>query len=249
MIAANPYTYRGDWYDRDTGFYYLQSRYYDPGTGRFLNADVYVSTGQGIISSNMFVYCENNPVVRSDDGGYFWHFLVGAAVGIATQYVSDVICNILVGKTGTDIFCTIQEPSDLVRYGAAAVSGVLSVTGISLAASVAANTVIGVSSYSLECLIEGKEADASGLILAAGSGLIAGLIGGQGANLKNAEGIVNTGRQMLKTVVSPKKTAMYLDKISNVYIQTAKSLCRTAAGGIFGNIFNSLPEITRNFLK
>ena len=69
-------------------------------------------------------------------------------------------------------------------------------------------------------------------------------------NTKNEENKkVNTGRQMLKTVVSPKKTAMYLDKISNVYIQTAKSLCRTAAGGIFGNIFNSLPEITRNFLK
>ena len=40
----NPFRYRGYYYDNETGFYYLQSRYYDPSTGRFINADGYVST-------------------------------------------------------------------------------------------------------------------------------------------------------------------------------------------------------------
>ena len=61
----NPLRYRGYYYDSETGFYYLNSRYYDPETGRFINADGYVSTGQGISATNMFAYCENNPVSRA----------------------------------------------------------------------------------------------------------------------------------------------------------------------------------------
>ena len=49
----------------DTGLYYLQSRYYDPEIGRFINADGFVTTDVlGLLSSNMFVYCENNPISR-----------------------------------------------------------------------------------------------------------------------------------------------------------------------------------------
>lgn len=62
-------------YDVETGFYYLQSRYYDPETGRFLNADGFISTGQGILSNNMFAYCGNNPVNRADSSGSHWYFL------------------------------------------------------------------------------------------------------------------------------------------------------------------------------
>ena len=53
----------------ESGFYYLNSRYYDPQTGRFLNADSYVSTGQGILGNNMFAYCLNNPINYVDSNG------------------------------------------------------------------------------------------------------------------------------------------------------------------------------------
>ena len=59
-------------YDTETGFYFLQSRYYDPETGRFLNADGYVTTGQGVNSYNMFIYCGNNPINRCDPSGNSW---------------------------------------------------------------------------------------------------------------------------------------------------------------------------------
>ena len=65
----NPLRYRGYYYDNETGLYYLQSRYYDPEWGRFLNADSYVSTGQGLLGNNMFAYCLNNPVNMYDPGG------------------------------------------------------------------------------------------------------------------------------------------------------------------------------------
>jgi RHS repeat-associated protein len=67
----NPFRYRGYYYDSDLGMYYLQSRYYDAKICRFINSDSYTSTGQGILSTNMFAYCINNPVNRVDYLG-FW---------------------------------------------------------------------------------------------------------------------------------------------------------------------------------
>ena len=65
----NPLRYRGYVYDQETGLYYLQSRYYDPEMGRFLNADAFASTGQGFTGNNVFVYCGNDPVLFVDHGG------------------------------------------------------------------------------------------------------------------------------------------------------------------------------------
>ena len=61
-------------YDQETGLYYLQSRYYNPDWGRFINADALVSTGQGLLGNNMFAYCNNNPANCYDPSGMatFW---------------------------------------------------------------------------------------------------------------------------------------------------------------------------------
>ena len=66
----NPFTYRGYYYDTELGLYYLNSRYYDSNTGRFINVDSFISTGQGLIAFNMYAYCLNNSVMRIDVGGY-----------------------------------------------------------------------------------------------------------------------------------------------------------------------------------
>ena len=68
--TLNPLTYRGYVYDHETELYYVSSRYYNPAWGRFLNADVLISTGQGMLGNNMFAYCRNNPVSRKDISGY-----------------------------------------------------------------------------------------------------------------------------------------------------------------------------------
>ena len=62
IANINPIRYRGYVYDTETGFYYLQSRYYDPTTCRFINQDIYYDTGIGLTGLNMFAYCNNNPV-------------------------------------------------------------------------------------------------------------------------------------------------------------------------------------------
>ena len=71
MAEKNPLRYRGYYYDNETSFYYLQSRYYDPANRRFLNADVYASTDSAdAIACNMFAYCNNGPILFSDPHGY-----------------------------------------------------------------------------------------------------------------------------------------------------------------------------------
>ena len=74
----NPLTYKGYLYDEETGFYYLQSRYYDPTIGRFLNADSVLSIHPSSSECNLFRYCNNNPINRIDETGTM-------AVAVATS--------------------------------------------------------------------------------------------------------------------------------------------------------------------
>ena len=67
----NPFRYRGYYYDIETGFYYLNSRYYDSNAGRFLNADIYINANGDLIGFNMFAYCGNNPVMGYDPSGTY----------------------------------------------------------------------------------------------------------------------------------------------------------------------------------
>jgi len=88
----NPLRYRGYVYDQETSLYYLQSRYYNPELGRFINADKYTSTGQNILGSNMFVYCNNNPVMYTDPTGEFAiSTLVLVIAGIAVLTTASAI--------------------------------------------------------------------------------------------------------------------------------------------------------------
>ena len=65
----NPFRYRGYYLDTETGLYYLMSRYYDPVTHRFVNADGYFQSGGDVLDSNMSAYCRNNPINHADPTG------------------------------------------------------------------------------------------------------------------------------------------------------------------------------------
>ena len=100
----NPFRYRGYFYDTETGLYYLNSRYYDPETGRFINADAYISTGQGLTGNNMFAYCGNDPINRKDLNGQGWiTALIITAVVIVVATVSVKIgADIIIEKSGAN---------------------------------------------------------------------------------------------------------------------------------------------------
>jgi len=69
IANINPIRYRGYYYDRETGLYFLQTRYYDPETGRFINGDSQLNT-DSLLGYNMFAYCENTPINMSDPTNY-----------------------------------------------------------------------------------------------------------------------------------------------------------------------------------
>ena len=71
IANLNPFRYRSYYYDSESGLYYLMSRYYDPVTHRFVNADGYFQSGDNILDTNMNAYCQNNPGIYIDTGGCF----------------------------------------------------------------------------------------------------------------------------------------------------------------------------------
>ena len=109
----NPLTYRGYVYDHELEMYYLQSRYYDPMVGRFINADAYISTGQGLLGNNMYAYCNNNPMMYVDYSGHGpigWLIVIALAVsvglsGCSSQPTQKVKYNVPLYDQGNTNLC------------------------------------------------------------------------------------------------------------------------------------------------
>ncbi|MGI6014415.1 MAG: RHS repeat-associated core domain-containing protein [Oscillospiraceae bacterium] len=84
IANINPIRYRGYYYDTETKFYYVGGRYYDPMLCRFINADnasLTTINPDGFTDKNLFAYCDNDPVNRTDDGGSCWAIAGGAIAG------------------------------------------------------------------------------------------------------------------------------------------------------------------------
>ena len=124
----NPFRYRGYYYDTETGLYFLQTRYYDPETGRFLNRDaVTYADPETIGGLNLYAYCLNNPVMYVDPSG---HLVISALIGI--------IAGVLTGATISGLFAGANA-SNGESFGSAFLGGFLNglISGIGLAAGLA----------------------------------------------------------------------------------------------------------------
>ena len=95
LANLNPFRYRGYYYDGETGLYYLQSRYYDPETGRFINADDETILDYGLCDIgqyNVFAYCFNSPLKFTDSGGGFPVWLdVAVSVAVPTVITAEIV--------------------------------------------------------------------------------------------------------------------------------------------------------------
>ena len=110
----NPFAYRGYCYDYDIGMYYLQSRYYDPNVGRFINADDtnYLDATGTVLGCNLFAYCENDPVNKVDAGGC----ASNSASGYSYGYNYSAYYRALNKKSHYRIFCSIDKTSVFGDY-------------------------------------------------------------------------------------------------------------------------------------
>lgn len=107
----NPFRYRGYYYDAETEWYYLQTRYYNPAWGRFINADEYVNANGDIIGFNMFAYCSNNPVMYKDPVGTL------SIVSVIALVVTGVVVLAMIIALNNEENNVVEEVIDVAKDG------------------------------------------------------------------------------------------------------------------------------------
>ena len=202
----NPLRYRGYVYDQETGLYYLQSRYYNPEIGRFISADNYPSTGQGLTGNNMFAYCGNNPVSRGDEGGEFWNIVIGAAVGAVVSAATTAIQSYV--ETGS-----VDVGKTIISGLVGAASGAIAATGLGMITQAAITAGVAFAGdVATQMICEDKSWNEVNKLKAVHNGLLAGATSVIGSVLG---GITSSGHAIKgETLVSAGK-----DKLLTGYVR------------------------------
>ena len=147
----------------------------------------------------MWAYCGNNPVCRYDDGGEFWHLVIGAAVGAAISFASSIVTDLVAGDE-------IDWKAAGISAASGAASGFLAATGVGLAGQVAGNAIIsGVTNVVTQIATKpASEFSWAELGTEIAVGAVSGLVGGKGASyVPKASTITNvTFKTTVKTLGS-----------------------------------------------
>ena len=113
--------------DNESSLYYLQSRYYDPEIGRFINADDidYLGADGSLISCNLFAYCMNNPVNRFDSNGNLsLSNSTKILIGIAAITVGVVATAVTGGAAGAVLVASLKLAATSAAIGAVSGAGI-----------------------------------------------------------------------------------------------------------------------------
>ena len=222
----NPFRYRGYYYDSETGFYYVSSRYYDPEIGRFINADALINQSS-IIGNNIFAYCLNNPVNMADNTGKLPFFVVTAAIGAVLGAVTG---GVVAAENGGNVWAGI---------GIGAVAGALIGTGAGMAAGAA---------------LAGSITATTGTVVAGGSTLLATVgTGGLGAGAiyigNNLSQTANNLAPITQTAASKMQQVYEKGKVGETISGITKNTTR-----IYDNLVSSakyrIPDgLTNNILS
>ena len=217
----NPFLYRGYYYDSETGLYALQLRYYDPETGRMINADhlsILLSSTSSLTDKNLFSYCDNNAINRADEEGGFWHIIVGAAIGALVGGASQIISNLLTGHQ-------FNEGLGVAMITGAFV-GALAASGLGLLGMIVGSAAISMAGNAANQIIKNKglsHFDTGDMVFDGVVGGAAGALGGAGKGSKHLMGL---GKQTVKrtiNVVEHKGISAALKNLPKVASYYAKS--------------------------
>ena len=222
--VSNPYRYAGYYQDSESGLYYLQSRYYNPRTARFLTEDTASGKYTDPLSLNKYTYRHNQPVTGYDPDGHFLHIVAGAFIGAVvggavsaySQYKST-------GKV------KLKKTVGAAVEGAV-VGGVGAATvGASLGVTVAAGAAAGAAGNTANQLISTGKVNKKQVAVSA----IGGAAGSAGAKLAGAA--VNTGSKAASQAIS--KAAGNTGKQAAAKAGSSilgKTIAASAKGGIVG---------------
>ena len=206
IAAKNPFKYRGYYYDSDLSLYYLNTRYYDSLVGRFIspdNVDVLAATPDQLTDKNLYAYCDNNPVMRSDNGGEFWTTVgimaIGGIVGAAINTVSSIVTQ----KSQSD---EINWKSVLVAAATGFASGAVAASPLGTIGQAAVGGLVSGLSYVADCCVNDQPVQLDEALVSSISGVASGIISGPG---------VNHGKVLTNAIKSTKKTILRESRRAN----------------------------------
>ena len=249
MADINPFRYRGYYYDTETGFYYLQTRYYDPTIRRFINADNYEllpTLSQTIGQLNLYAYANNNPIMFTDETG---EFVISLIVGLVVSFV--------IGTATSIVAQGLQYGWDNINYLQAGVDGLFAVastalayTGIGIVASIGFGAAMGVTQYAIDSAVFRNDFTWQGALLAMGLGSITGAFSGVGA--KNINNIANklTGRasQGVKALITTAQrygiNSAQVGMVRNLYQSTINTATRAIIAKTFTQAVFAINSMT-----
>jgi RHS repeat-associated protein len=171
MIAEfNPYMFKGYIYDKETGMYYLKTRYYSPELSRFVNADGQVGEPGKLDGQNLFAYCQNNPINYGDENGEWPKWATKVLIGVAVIAVLAIVV-VATGGAGAGLVVCIAQ-SALTGAIQGAIAGAIS--GAIIGGAIGGITE-GLRTGTWEGALKGA---LSGAIDGAADGFMMGAIGG-----------------------------------------------------------------------
>ena len=206
----NPFRYRGYVYDEEMGMYYLRSRYYDPHKSRFINSDDtnFLTETNDHTTSNIFAYCNNEPIVRTDTNGQWGHLIIGGIVGGLIGLASAIV-------SGSSLEDT------LISVAAGAVGGVLAASGAGVVAQAFGNAILSMGTNAVQQTIDiaqdetgTKQFHVGDMLFDGAVGLVCGIAGGNGASYGNTAGMKASWKQLMKRGLTNPKARKY-------YVKTA----------------------------
>ena len=236
VALKNPFRYRSYYYDTETNLYYLNSRYYDPEIGRFINIDdiSIINESKDLLNGlNLFAYCINNPIMFIDKNGYSvldWLLgiiSIGAVIAgtilIATgagAFLGGVLISAGINSMVTGFTTMASGGTFTAGWIGGAITGLLAGIGAGFAGSIIAN--IGVNIF---------EDIALSVLISIGSGFIGSLLGSVTTNF--IDGVQNNWENILKNA-----TVLGFFNIFSVY-----------GSNKIGNFINSVSKYFKNTLK
>ncbi|MBW8308473.1 MAG: RHS repeat-associated core domain-containing protein, partial [Candidatus Paracaedibacteraceae bacterium] len=230
--VKNPYRYRGYRYDTETGLYYLQSRYYNPEWGRFVNADGFSGDVGTELSHNIFIYSYNNPVNLMDSNGYNPMLIsmavgagIGAIIGIGTSMATSKMLNEKI---------TLKQIGIAALNGAAA--GAIAGSSASLAVAIIGNGIIGGSTYAA---LQAEKGEKINIWVMGGSiamGMASGFIGGSGAFRAIGKSLKGMESAVFQIIAGNAKSYTLNHAAGRVISTVGTSITVNSAKAIFTNI-------------
>ena len=251
LAHINPILYRSYYYDKETGWYYLTSRFYSPELCRFINSDNYAlptATPTELTDKNLFAYCDNNPINRVDDEGDLWTYAGLIATCAVIEGVISGISSAISQKSETG---SINWAVVGVNVAFGAISGATSVVSMNPLLSIAISTAVGAGTYIAEQVVKGEKIEPVDLAIETATGAVGGIVGGKNMNGKAVVKSWNSATTSLKRQQRKKRAKRSISQVlqyKKEIKQVKKTLWSTFTGSRFSSyISNKFNSFVRRF--